>query len=251
MKVALQVYTIREHLKDLTGFTAAMKQVREIGYENVELAGVGDVKLDDQRRVCDDAGLRIIATHTPLGDLRQDIDAVIEKHKLLGAEYVVLPWLPGELRSAAGYKAFAKEATGFAARLKDAGLGFAYHNHSFEFEKYEGRTGFEILWAESDPALVGSELDTYWVQHGGASPAAWIQRLRGRVPILHLKDFVIKDGKQLFAPVGEGNLDWPGIIAAAKKAGTRWLAVEQDTCQIPSMESVAVSFRNLRAMGLC
>ncbi|MFO7899807.1 MAG: sugar phosphate isomerase/epimerase [Planctomycetota bacterium] len=250
MTVALQVYTIREHLQTLDGFAESMEAVREIGYEHVELAGVGPIDLEDQRKVCDDNGLTVIASHTPYPEFRDAIDAVIEKHKLLGAEFAVLPSLPADFRNADGYERMAEEASGFAETLDEAGLGFAYHNHDFEFEKYGDRLGLEILFDESDER-VGSELDLYWVQHGGASPVAWIRRLRGRLPLLHLKDFEIRDGEQLFAEVGEGNLEWDQIFDTARGAGTAYLAVEEDRCTRPSMESVELSFRNLRAMGLC
>ena len=250
MKVALQVYTIREHLGTLEGFAESMKKVREIGYEYVELAGVGPVDVEDQRRVCDEAGLTIIATHSGYGEFCDDLGGIIDKHEVLGAEYAIVPGLPGELRNAEGYAKVAAQMSEWANSLADVGLGLAYHNHSAEFENFDGRLAMDILFEDSDPK-VNSELDTYWVQHGGASPVAWIRKLSGRVPLLHLKDFEIRDGKQLFAEVGEGNLDWPGILAAAGEAGTKWLAVEEDTCQRPSLESIAISFRNLHAMGMC
>jgi len=250
MKVALQVYTIREHLGDAAGFTDAMKKVREIGYEYVELAGVGDVSLADQKRICDEAGLTIIASHTGYGAFAADLDAVIADHKLLAAEYAIVPGLPGELRNAEGYAQAAAAMTAWSETLAEAGIGLAYHNHDMEFEKFGGRLAMDILFQDSGPK-VGSELDLYWVQHGGASPVAWIKRLAGRLPLLHLKDFEIRDGEQLFAEVGEGNLEWDAIFAAASEAGTKWLAVEEDRCTRPSMESIAISFRNLHAMGMC
>jgi len=251
MKVALQVYTIREHLQDLAGFADAMKKVREIGYESVELAGAGrDVSLEDQKRVCDENGLAVIAMHTGYGAFCDDLDAVIANHKLLGAEYAILPGLPGELRNAEGYAKVAAQMTEWSEILDRASLGLAYHNHDMEFEKFDGRLAMDILFEDAGPK-VGSELDLYWVQHGGASPVTWITKLAGRVPLLHLKDYAIIDRQPTFAEVGEGNLEWNAIFAAAREAGTKWLAVEEDTCTRPSMESVAISFRNLHGMGLC
>ncbi len=78
-----------------------------------------------------------------------------------------------------------------AKKLAQAGLSFSYHNHSFEFVKFAGRTGLEILFEDSDARYLQAELDTYWVQHGGADPVAWIRRLDGRIPVIHLKDMVM------------------------------------------------------------
>jgi len=250
MKVALQVYTIREHLADLDGFADAMKKVRQIGYRYVELAGVGAVSCEDQKKVCDDNGLTIIAAHTPYRAFVEDLDAVATDHKLLGTEFAVIPGLPTELRTAEGYAKVAEQMSDWADRLAEQGLGLAYHNHHLEFQKFGDRLGMDILFEDSSPS-VGSELDTYWVQYGGASPVVWIRKLSGRVPLLHLKDYAIIEHEPTFAEVGEGNLEWSDIFAAAEDAGTRYLAVEEDRCTRPSMESIAISFRNLQAMGMC
>jgi sugar phosphate isomerase/epimerase len=228
-----------------------MKQVRKIGYEYVELAGVGPFPLEEQKRICDGEGLTVIATHAGYGAFRDNMGQVIDNHKLLGAEYAILPGLPRELHCAEGYRKVAREMTGFARKLAKAGIGFAYHNHSTEFQRCGNVLGMDILFGKSDPKLVGSELDTYWVQHGGANTVTWIAKLAGRVPLLHLKDMANIGGQQVMMPVGEGNLEWPAIFSAAKKAGTKWLAVEEDVCQRPCLESVAISFKNLRKMGMC
>ncbi len=137
-----------------------------------------------------------------------------------------------------------------ARRLAQAGLGFVYHNHSWELERSDGRRILDILYEESDPQVFLSEIDTYWIQHGGGDPAAWIRRLQGRAPVVHLKDMAVRDGKPTFAEVGEGNLNWPAILAACREAGVAWYIVEQDTCPGDPFDSLALSFRNLRQMGL-
>jgi sugar phosphate isomerase/epimerase len=176
--------------------------------------------------------------------------AVIDLHATYGCPYAGIGGLPGEYRSAEGFARFAREASQVARRLAEGGLRFVYHNHSFELEKFGDRTGLQILYEDSDPAVFLSEIDTYWVQHGGGSPAAWIRRLKGRAQCVHLKDMTNRGGQQLMAEVGEGNLDWPDILAACREAGTEWYIVEQDTCQRDPFESLAISLRNLRAMGL-
>jgi sugar phosphate isomerase/epimerase len=134
--------------------------------------------------------------------------------------------------------------------LYGAGLTFSYHNHSFEFERFGGRTGLAIIYEESDPRYLQAELDTYWVQHGGADPILWINKLAQRMPVIHLKDMAIIDNQQAMAEVGEGNLNWPGILAACQEIGVEWYAVEQDICRRDPFESLKISYENLRAMGL-
>jgi len=129
-------------------------------------------------------------------------------------------------------------------------MTFIYHNHSFELVRFGDKTGLDILVEKAGPG-VGFELDLYWVQHGGGSPVAWINKLGKKAPVLHFKDMgITPDMQQYFAEVGEGNLDWPGILAAAAASGAQYAIVEQDTCPGDSLQSVATSFRNMKAMGL-
>ena len=101
----------------------------------------------------------------------------------------------------------------------------------------------EHLYALTDARYLQGEPDTYWVQYGGGDPVDWCERLQGRLPILHLKDYAIgADARPTFAAVGQGNLDWPRIIDAADAAGCRWYAVEQDTCPGDPFESLRQSF---------
>jgi sugar phosphate isomerase/epimerase len=251
MKVTLQVYTIREHLKDLEGFTASMAKVAEIGYKYVELAGVGaSVSAEDQKKVCDANGLAIVSSHTPYNQFADDMAGVVAKHQLLGAKFTGVGGLPGELRSAEGYASAAAQMDEWAAALAEHGIGFAYHNHHMEFQKFDGRLAMDILFESTSPKLT-SELDLYWVQYGGASPVTWINKLAGRVPLLHFKDYEVIGGEPTFAEVGEGNLDWPAILVAAEAAGTQYVIVEEDTCTRPCIESIEISYKNLQAMGLC
>ena len=117
-------------------------------------------------------------------------------------------------------------------------------------ERFDGRTGLEILYDESDPDLLKSELDTYWIQHGGGDPAAWIRNLKGRIPTIHVKDMEMQGSTQLFAEVGEGNLNWSAILEASRDSGVEWYIVEQDTCQRDPFESLGISLKNLKAMGV-
>jgi sugar phosphate isomerase/epimerase len=172
---------------------------------------------------------------------------VIEECLLWGCSHVVVPSMPADERTAEGYARFAAEAAELAPRLREAGLALGYHNHSFELQRFGGETGLAMLLRLA-PDLV-AELDTYWLQLGGASPAAWIRRLSGRVPLVHLKDVDVADGRPVMAEVGEGNLEWPDLLAACREAGCEWLVVEQDECRGDELESVAVSYRNLVALG--
>ncbi|MBI3946179.1 MAG: sugar phosphate isomerase/epimerase [Armatimonadetes bacterium] len=248
--IAAQLYTVRQFTQTREGIAATFKKVRGIGYEAVQLSALAPLDPAELKRMADDSGLFICATHIPYERMRDDTDAVIAEHRTLECPYVGIGGLPSSYRSAEGFHRFAKEASEVGRRMRRAGLTFVYHNHSFELEKFGDRAGLRTLYDESDPEAFTSEIDTYWIQHGGGDPADWIRSLKGRAHVVHVKDMAVREGKPTFAEIGEGNLDWPGILDACKEAGTRWHIVEQDTCPGDPFDSLAISFRNMRGMGL-
>ncbi|HEX2680904.1 MAG TPA: sugar phosphate isomerase/epimerase, partial [Candidatus Dormibacteraeota bacterium] len=196
------------------------------------------------------SGLIACAAHVSLDRVTGDLERVLAECRDWGCEYVVIPSLPNEYRSSDGYKRFATEATALAEPLRAKSLQLAYHNHAYELERYGEQTGLEILLS----GAIVAELDTYWLQFGGANPAEWIRRCASRAPLVHLKDMAIDHGRQVDAEVGEGNLNWLDILSACREAGTRWLVVEQDAPRRDSLESVAISYAYLtqlmRQVGL-
>ena len=247
--IAAELYTLRAHLGDEAAIAAGLRRVRDMGYEGVELAGLGPIAPARLAELLRETGLSACSAHVPWERLRDQTDAVVEDCRAWGCTHVAVPFLAPEHRSAAGYARFAGDASAVAARLREAGIRLAYHNHAFELERYGHESGLEIIYRTGDPALLHGQLDVYWVQYGGGSPAGWIRRLRGRAPTVHVKDMDVSDGEPVMAEVGEGNLDWPDVLAACRDAGVEWLIVEQDYCRRDPFESLAISHRNLLALG--
>jgi sugar phosphate isomerase/epimerase len=250
-RVAAQLYTLREFTKTPDDIARTLPKVAALGYRAVQLAALGPIAPAQLRKIADDCGLSICASHVSYKRLNEELDAVVDEHRVLGCDYIAVGSMPTEYRNADGYRTFAVAASELARRLKERGIRFAYHNHSFEFEKFNGVTGLETLYAQSDPAVFNAEMDTYWVQHGGGEPSTWIRRVTGRVPCIHLKDMAVRDNAQVMAEVGEGNLNWPSILEACAAAGVEWYIVEQDhTYGRDPFESLGISLRNLREMGI-
>jgi len=246
--IAAELYTLRDHLRDANAIAAGLQRVREIGYQGVELAGLGPIAPAHLARLLRETGLAACSAHVRWERLRDETDAVVEDCRTWGCDHVAVPLPPPEYRNAAGYSRFGAEAGELAVRLGTGGVRLSYHNHSFELERFGSASGLERLLEAGGPAL-GAQLDTYWIQHGGGSPAGWIRRFGGRVPSIHLKDMVIVDGEPAMAEIGEGNLDWVELLLACKEAGTEVLIVEQDVCRRDPFESLAISRRNLAALG--
>lgn len=247
-QIAAQLYTLRDYLQTPADIAATMKRVKAIGYDAVQLSGLGAIDPQELANILQREGLTAAATHTSYDRLVHDLPAVIDDHHRWGCKHVAIGSMPGEFHNTEGYPRFAEIGTEVARKLDAANLTFSYHNHSFEFEKYDEKFGMDILFERADPKLFKFEIDTYWVQHGGCNPVTWIEKMRGRMPIVHFKDMAIADGQQVMAEVGEGNLEWPQIIAACREIGVEWYAVEQDVCRRDPFESLAISLRNLHAL---
>jgi sugar phosphate isomerase/epimerase len=255
LKIAAQLYTIRQFTQTRETFAESMAKIRRIGYHAVQISAIGPITDEDVRWILDDNGLDVCITHIGYATLWNDTDNVIKQHQLWKCKNAAIGSLPQEYRDGeAGFRRFAKEASEVGKRFADAGMTFSYHNHNFEFVRFGEKTALEILYEESDPRYLMAELDTYWVQHGGGSPSAWIRKMKQRMPVVHLKDMAVtqEDGsiQQVMAEIGQGNLDWEDILKACEEAGVEWCAVEQDICQRDPFESLQISYTYLKGKGL-
>ncbi|PIZ17611.1 sugar phosphate isomerase/epimerase [Candidatus Desantisbacteria bacterium CG_4_10_14_0_8_um_filter_48_22] len=249
-QIGAQLYTLRDFMKTPPDIAKSLKKVRGIGYEAVQVSGLGPIDPGELRKILDGEGLLACSTHMGYDRITGDTAKVIEENKILGAKHPVCPGLPGELHNADGYKKAAAMLTKAGEAMYKAGLVLSYHNHGIEFEKYGDKLGIEILMGESDPRFFKMELDTYWAQYGGADPVQWCVKFKGRLPLLHCKDMAIVKNQPLMAEVGEGNLNWKAIIDACKKGGTEWYLVEQDVCQRDPFDCLKTSLENMKKMGL-
>lgn len=252
MTVAAQLYTVRDYMKTPEEIAAGLSRVRQTGYTAVQVSGIGPIAPAALKDLLGREGLTMCNTHTSYERLWNDLPAVIDEHHLWQCKHVAIGSMPRQYREdgEAGVRRFAKEASEVGRKLYEAGLTFSYHNHSFEFQRYGKLTGLDILYQESDPRYLQAEIDTYWVQDGGGDPVAWCRRFVGRMPVVHFKDRTVIGGTPTYAEIGEGNLNWPAIIAACREAGVQYCAIEQDVCQRDPFDSLAISYRNLRGLGL-
>jgi sugar phosphate isomerase/epimerase len=241
-QVAAQLYTVREYCKTAPDFAETLKKIRAIGYQAVQISGVGPIPEADLVRMLNKEGLVCCATHE--GSILSDPGKVVERLRQLNCRYTAYPYPSGiTLNTLADVKELARRLNASGRILADAGQVLTYHNHSIEFRRFDGRVMLDVLFAETDPACLQGEIDTFWVQYGGGSPEEWCRKLNGRLPLLHLKDYgVTSEAKHTFTEIGYGNLNWKAIIAAADQAGCEWYIVEQDTCPGNPFESLKKSF---------
>ncbi|QHW33046.1 sugar phosphate isomerase/epimerase [Paenibacillus rhizovicinus] len=243
--IALQPYTIREELKQ--DFLGSYTKVAEIGYQAVEAGPPPEgVTIEEMKAHFDRIGLQVVGCHTGLDQLTNGLDQLVDYLNLFGARYVAMSY---RFDSREAVLEAAKTFNSVGAACRERGIQFLYHNHDWEFQQFDGESALDILLGATDPQLVKLELDVYWAQKGGVDPVAYLRKLKGRCPLLHVKDMEPGD-ERFFAEVGEGVLDFEAILAVAEEIGTEWLVVEQDACRRSPFESIAISYNNLSKMGV-
>lgn len=235
----LQLYTVRKALaSDVVGTLAA---VRDIDYKYVEVADTVGLSDADFRKRLDAAGLRAVSVHVGYEQVVNDVPGVLEKARALGVVAVVVGGIDSELTpDKEGWAACGRALDASGARLREAEITLAYHNHAHEFERIGDEYPLDILLDAAAPENLGVELDTFWVKYAHLNPVTFIERYKGRCPLLHVKD-MLDTKSRAFAEVGQGIMDWESIFKAAEAAGTRCLIVEQDVCARDPIEAAAVS----------
>ena len=248
LPIGIQLYTVRD--KSGKDFKGTLKKVSDIGFKNFEFAGYGGLDAAELVTFIDEIGVKTCGTHEGYEGLQKNFDSIIEFNQAIGNPYLVVPSMPGRIRSGGvdEIKRFADNLNNFGFKAKQAGIQLAYHNHSFEFELIDGeQTIWDVLFNHADGDMVKAEVDIAWVYNAGVDPVALLETWGSRIKLLHMKDL---DADKKLAPVGEGIIDMTAVIKKAKEIGVDWYIVEQDICQRDPFESLSISLRNLKDMGL-
>lgn len=244
-QIALQLYTLRRLAAvDLAG---TLKSVAAAGYRAVELAGLPEVAPPELKRMLDENGLQVVASHEGIERLRADVGAVAGRLGELGCPRAIVPWMPEPDRATAtDVRRFASELGDHARRLAQDGIVLGYHNHDFEFAPLDGTTVWDVLRAGLPPE-VELELDVYWAAVAGRDPVTEIGAIADRLRLLHMKDRASGPTPH-DAPTGEGILPFPAMVHAATAAGVAWYVVEQDEAAEP-LADIATSLRYLESLA--
>ncbi len=273
-QVGLQLYSVREDMeKDMLG---TLKKVKDMGYDYVEFAGYFNHTAQEVKSMLDECGLECVSVHQAYAPFLEDEKGMIDYLKVIGAKYCAIPWMGLENhKGGEHYEQAMADIEKVAKALKANGIQMLYHNHDFEFNKFEDKFLLDWLYERFPADLMQTEIDCCWVRYAGYDPAEYIKKYSGRSPVVHLKDFVCtnfnagavyglidesgKDEKPkskeeagfMFKPVGYGVQDIPAILKASEQAGADIVIVEQDQSpERPALESAKMSREYLKGLGL-
>ena len=249
MKIGAQLYTLKPHCRTLDDFAESLERVADMGYQNVQVSATCEYEAAWLKQQLDKNGLTCAITHISLEKLTGSLPQVIEDHRVfdcrrigLGCVYYNEDDLSAQLERVRN--TFRQIGRGLA----EAGDIFMIHNHKTEFRKLNGKTVLEHLAEDLSPEEAAFTFDVYMAQAAGADPAAWLEKLSGRVPCVHLRDHAY-DGTNCV--LGEGNINFDRVLASAEKAGVEYLLVE---LAVPAGENafdwLKRSYDFLRSRGL-
>lgn len=235
-KIGLQLYSVRENFKTEEMALNTFKKIKELGYDQAQTAGCYGMDYARFYEIANQAGIEIIGTHDSFDMMKSNLDEMIEKTKKLHTTNMGIgAFYP---KSEEDVKWFIKYANEIAKKLSKEGMKFTYHNHTHEFIRYDnGKTAMDMLIEGLDPENITFCLDTCWVQYAGVDVCQLIKRLKGRIDIIHLKDLKVvrnESGKveTKIAYLGEGNMNFDGIISEALNSNVKYFCVEQDDCPV-------------------
>ncbi len=230
--IALQMYTLRDPAKKDLADT--LKKARQMGWEYVQWSGMPNLSAEEIRKALDAAGLKAISAHTAMEPFETDFNDTVRFWKTVGVTDIGPGGMMKDCKATlADWLKGAKRLDAIGANLRAAGIRLSYHNHSFEFEKYPGdpRCKLDILMQATKPENLKAEFDIAWVLNGGADPAAYLRKYKGRCPVIHVKDVIpaAEGRKAQLKPMGQGAVNWKEVFAAARGAGVEWYVYEQDS----------------------
>ncbi len=242
--IGLQLYSIRELCK--TDFMKALGDVAAMGYKGVELAGLHGHSASAVKSRLNELQLIAFSSHLPL-PTEENIHELAEQARILGFHWIVSGLGPDAYADRTTCLASAKKLQAAARLAREAGFGFAYHNHEWEFDHLiEGKLPFEIILDNAPD--VHFEMDTYWVTVGKASATQLIQQYHNRIPMFHIKDGPAERGHAMVA-VGQGKLQWAEIFSSMTASSVDWVIVEFDQCDTDILTAVDLSRKYLVSEG--
>ncbi len=244
MKLGAQFYSIKDLTQTPEGLHEAFRGIKEIGYDMVQISGVGPaVKAEDIVAASQEFGLPICSTHTPYARIVGETDKVIAEHKLMGCPEVGIGGLgmPENLETVREKLANLHIA---AQKINDAGLRFAFHNHNFEYVDLGGITMFDIMINEYPEFCFIP--DVYWITFAGHDPIEFIHTHAKRIHTLHFKDMADNQERSICA-CGTGTINFKPIYEACREEGIKNILIEQDNAPSfgDSLGQMAIGYRNI------
>ena len=230
--LGIQLYTLRDHIRTAEDFDFTLLRLSKLGVHDVQISAIGDIPAETQRDILLKHGMRVCVTHKPFERMQNEIGELIREHEIIGCDAPGLGSCPSAYRGTEeGARAFISAVSAVADAFAMHGMKFHYHNHDFEFQKFpdSDKNLMDLLIGETDPDKVWFIPDLAWVHVAGYDPVEMLNRLRGRVKVIHFKDYILNEkGERKFVSLGKGRVDLAACYRAACALEIPYIVYEQD-----------------------
>ena len=232
----LQLYSLRREAEKDLGGTLAL--VRKLGFKKLEAGDFYGRTATEFQRLLAANGLIVTSMGAEWEQLSTSISRVVDNAHALGAGYVVCSSIPRKKRlTLDDVVRAADNFNRWGEVLSRSNLRFCYHPHGPEFVAGPDGTLFDTLARRMNPKVANFEMDVFWFMFGNQDPAKSLERHSGRFPLMHLKD--IRRGEprtfdpgtvaeEASVPLGMGEVNWPPVLAAARKTGVKHYYIEEE-----------------------
>ncbi len=248
MKQGIQLYTVRQLIQTAEDTEKTFAYIKNFGCDVVQISGIGDIAPEKVKELVEQFGFDVCVTHKPFDRMVNDLDALIEEHRMIGCDTIGIGSMPGEYRDdPEKVLAFARLAGEIGEKMAKKGCHLAYHNHDFEFRPLaDGRTTMQILLENTDPSLFGLIPDVAWLQIAGVDPCAFLRDNQARIKVVHMKDYCFEGEKRRFIEFGKGLMDFPAVYQTCSDCGIPYAVYEQDSdWSDNALASCAYSYRKM------
>lgn len=248
--IGIQMYSLRDQTE--IDFLSTLEKVAKIGYKAVEFTGYFKMPAKELKSKMDELGLISPSVHVPLNfsdtkQMESDFEGQIEYAMELDVTYIITPWSPlPELPTKDNVQYLVDVFTKCAKQVKATGMQYGYHNHDSEFKLVEKKPIIDQILSDVPEELLQMEFDLGWIYIAGYKPADYLKKYKGRVPCVHLKDF-LKGRKD--AEIGKGEVGYDELLKELEPAGVKYMFVEQEQFSSSSLDSAANNFNYLKEHG--
>lgn len=232
--MGIQLFTLMRHIQTAEDFDETLEKLEKMGVKDVQISGItDDISAETQKKILDKHGMSVCITHKDLERMLNDLPALIAEHKLIGCDAIGLGAAPEESRtSETVVKSLIENVEKAAKGMREQGITFSYHNHDFDFKKIPDseRTMMDMFLNDTDPSLFNFVPDVAWMHYAGVNPAEFLQKLKGRVKVVHFKDYIIdENGNLRFVSLGQGVVNLKECYDVCCEMGYPYIVYEQDS----------------------
>lgn len=230
--IGIQLFTLRNHIQNAEDFDKTLDRLSKLGVKDVQISAIGDFPAEVQGEILRKYGMNVCVTHKPIYRMIDDLDTMIEEHKAIGCDAMGIGAPPEDFRgSAENVREFIAHTKKIGEKLKENGMTFNYHNHHFEFTKLGDMncTMMDLLMEETDPETFKFILDVAWVHYADRNPAELLRQLKGRIKVIHFKDYIIEENRERkFVSLGRGVVNLKECYDIACELEIPYIMYEQD-----------------------